>query len=159
MPIPPYVAHLRKYIGHDTLLVPAVAAIIRDELGRVLLIRRGDGRGWSLPGGIMEPGEGVVDSLVREVHEETGLEVEPVRLVGVYSDPVLLHVTYPNGDQAQFVSSTFECHVLSGELRADGDESLEVAYFSPDTLPEQVVCDHAIRIHDALGGREAAFFR
>ncbi len=159
MPTPPYIAHLRQYVGHATLLVPATAAIIRDEASRVLLIRRGDGRGWSLPGGLIEPGERVADSIVREVREETGLEVEPVRVVGVYSDPTFTHITYPNGDQVHFVSTTFECRVVGGELRADGQESLEVAYFSPDALPDRIVCDHAIRIQDALSGCQAAVFR
>ncbi len=159
MPIPPHIAFLRERIGHITLLTPAAAAIIRDERGQVLLIRRGDGRGWSLPGGIMEPGERIVDCLVREAWEETGLEVEPIRLVGIYSDPAFMHVTFPNGDQAHLVSATFECRIVGGRLRADGEESLEVAYFPPDSLPEELVCDHAIRVRDALSGREAAFVR
>ena len=94
MPIPPHIAFLRERIGHITLLTPAAAAIIRDERAGAL-IRRGDGRGWSLPGGIMEPGERIVDCLVREAWEETGLEVEPIRLVGIYSDPAFTHVTFP----------------------------------------------------------------
>lgn len=159
MPIPPYVANLRKHIGHDTLLLPAVGAIIRDELGRVLLIRRGDGRGWSLPGGIMEPGERLIDSLVREVWEETGLEVEPMRLIGIYSDPEFLHITYPNGDQAQFVSTTMECRIVGGQPRADGEESLEVGFFDPDALPSTVVCDHAIRIEDLLANGDEPVIR
>lgn len=159
MPIPPHIAFLRERIGRVTLLTPAAAAIIRDERGQVLLIRRGDGRGWSLPGGIMEPGERIVDCVVRETREETGLEVEPVRLVGLYSDPAFMHVTFPNGDQAHLVSATFECRIVGGRLRADGEESLEVAYFPPDALPENLVCDHGMRIQDALSGREAAFVR
>jgi 8-oxo-dGTP diphosphatase len=159
VPIPPHIRALRERIGSATLLLPATSAVIRDEAGRVLLIRRGDGRGWSLPGGIMEPGERLVECLRREVWEETGLEVEPLRLVGVYSDPAHTHVTYPNGDQAHFVSTTFECRVVGGALAADGDESLEVAYFRLEALPNPIVCDHERRIHDALAGREAAFYR
>jgi 8-oxo-dGTP diphosphatase len=159
MPIPPHIARLRQYIGHDTILTPATAAIIRDERGRVLLIRRGDGRGWSLPGGTMEPDERIVDSLVREAWEETGLEVEPLRVVGVYSDPAFMHVVFPNRDEVHFVSITFECRVVGGQLCPDGEESLEIRYFPPDDLPEGIVCDHEIRIRDALSGREAAFFR
>ncbi len=159
MPIPPHIVFLRKHVGHATLLLPATAAVILDEAGRVLLIRRGDGRGWSLPGGFLEPGERVAESVVREVYEETGLEVEPERIVGVYSDPAHTHITYPNGDEVHFVSTTFACRVVGGTLRADGDESLEVAFFPPDALPGEIVCDHEIRIRDALAGRQAAFFR
>ncbi len=155
MPIPPYVARLRQHVGHDLLLLPAAAAIIRDPEGRVLLIHRGDGRGWSLPGGIMEPGERLLDCLQREVREETGLEVEPLRLTGLYSDPDYVLITYPNGDRVQFVSATFECQVVGGRLRADGEESLEVAYYRATDLPADLVCDHAIRIQDALDGAVA----
>ena len=159
MPIPPHIAFLREHVGHITLLAPCVAAVIRDEVGQVLLIRRGDGRGWSLPGGVMEPGERLDQCLAREVQEETGLDVEPERLIGVYSDPDVNQITYPNGDQIHIVSATFECRVVGGQLRPDGDESLEVAYFAPDALPETLVSAHHIRIQDALARREAAFYR
>jgi 8-oxo-dGTP diphosphatase len=159
MPVPPHIAFLRERVGHITLLTPCVAAVVLDEAGRVLLIRRGDGAGWSLPGGMMEPGERLEQALVREVQEETGLEVEPVRLIGVYSDPTINQITYPNGDQIHIVSATFECRVLGGQPRPDGDESLEVAYFAPDALPDTLVPAHRVRIPDALARREAAFYR
>jgi len=159
MPIPPHIVHLRQHVGHITLLTPAVAAVIQDEAGNVLLIRRGDGRGWSLPGGIMEPGEHFTGCLVREVQEETGLDVEPVRLIGVYSDPKVNHITYPNGDQIHIISATFECRVVGGQFHPDGEESLEVAYFAAEALPETLVSAHYIRIRDALANRQAAFFR
>jgi 8-oxo-dGTP diphosphatase len=159
MPLSPYVAHLRDHIGHATLLSAAASALIRDEVGRVLLIHRGGGEGWSLPGGGMEPGESIAGCAVREAYEETGLQVEPVRLVGVYSDPAFQHVTYPNGDQVHFVSFSFECRVVGGVLAPDGDESVEVAYFAPDDLPHTIWPGHKIRIQDALAGRESAFIR
>jgi len=159
MPIPPYVAHLRKHIGHATLLMPGAAAIVRDEAGRVLLIRRGDNGRWCLPGGMMEPGERIAECVVREVREETGLEVVPVRLVGVYSDPAQTRVTYPNGDEVHFVSVTFECRAVGGALRPDGEESLEVAAFATDALPEALLPAPRMRILDAHAGREAAFYR
>jgi 8-oxo-dGTP diphosphatase len=159
MPTPPHIAFLREHVGHITLLTPTAVAVIRDEAGRILLIRRGDGGGWSLPGGVMEPGERLDQCLIREVQEETGLDVEPVRLIGVYSDPDVNHITYPNGDQIHIVSATFECRVLGGQARPDGDESLEVAYFAPNALPETLVPAHRIRIQDAQARREAAFYR
>ena len=70
----------------------------------------------------MEPGELLADCLVREVQEETGLDVEPVRLVGVYSDPEVNHIILPNGDQIHVVSATFDCRVIGGTLRPDGEE-------------------------------------
>src|SRR5262245_33852004 len=88
---------------------PGVAAVIFDD-GRVLLQRRDDTRRWGLPGGAVDPGESVRDAVIREVLEETGLDVEPVRLIGVYSDPVYHQVmTYPDGNLIHYVSTVFEC--------------------------------------------------
>lgn len=159
MPIPQYVAALREKIGHAPLLVLAASGIIRDGAGRVLLIRRGDNGRWAIPGGMMEPGESIAECLVREMREETGLEVEPVRLTAIYSDPAYGHVVLANGDELYAVVVAFECRVLSGTPCADGDESLEVTYFPPDALPDSLIPIQRIRIQDALAGREAAVIR
>ena len=70
-----------------TQIRPAVAAVIHNGDGRILLQRRSDNGLWGLPGGSVEIGESVRDAIVREVREETGLTVEVLRLIGVYSDP------------------------------------------------------------------------
>jgi 8-oxo-dGTP pyrophosphatase MutT (NUDIX family) len=97
MPISNYLHHLRAKIGHDIVLAPAAAAIIFDEQGRVLLARHTEG-GWGTVGGVVEPDEHLSDAAVREAWEETGLLVEPVRVIGVYGGPEF-HVTYSNGDE------------------------------------------------------------
>jgi 8-oxo-dGTP pyrophosphatase MutT (NUDIX family) len=140
------------------LIRPGVAAVIFDE-GRVLLQRRDDTGRWGLPGGGVEPGESVRQALIREVREETGLEVEPLRLIGVYSDP--LHhqiVTYPDGNVVHYVSSVFECVVRAGALEC-GEESLELDWFDPERLPEDLMLISTIRIRDALAGQVGAFVR
>ena len=81
-------------------LVPAASAIVTDDQGRILLHRRRDNEMWALPGGVMEIGESLGECAVREVREETGLTVEPVRIVGIYSDPK--HVfEYDDGEVRQ----------------------------------------------------------
>ena len=133
MPIPPHVAYLRERVGHITLLLPAAAAVVRDERDRVLLIRRGDGRGWSLPGGVMEPGECIADCAVRETQEETGLEVEPIRLVGIYSDPDVLQITfYPQAP----VSSEKIVSALAGASRGSrmtGEDRIDLVWSAEET--------------------------
>jgi len=110
-----YLGHLRKYVGHDLLLIPAAAACIRDEEGRILLLRRSDGEDlWSFPGGAIEPGERADEAVAREVYEETGLKVKPVALIGIYSDPGYIFA-YPNGDQVQPVTAFFECRGVEGK--------------------------------------------
>jgi 8-oxo-dGTP diphosphatase len=71
-------------------VVPCVGAVIKDDLGRLLLIKRGHSPGaglWSLPGGRIEPGETDAEALVREVREETGLAVEAGHLLGIVQRP------------------------------------------------------------------------
>jgi len=140
------------------LIRPGVAAVIfQDE--RVLLQRRDDNRQWGLPGGSVEPGESVRTAVIREVREETGLDVEPLRLIGVYSDPVNHQIiTYPDGNVIHYVSSVFECAVRGGTLTCC-EESLELEYFAPDALPADTLPISRIRIVDALTRRVEAFVR
>jgi len=97
--------------------VPCAGAVVHDGAGRLLLIRRGQepGRGlWSLPGGRCEPGESAAETAVREVREETGLEVAAGPLVGTVERPGLGGAVYVIDDVA--------CTVLGGEL-APGDDA------------------------------------
>jgi mutator protein MutT len=146
-------------VGHNLLLVPAAAACIRDEEGRILLLRRSDGEDlWGFPGGAMEPGERADEAVVREVFEEIGLTVEPVALIGVYSAPEHIFA-YPNGDQVQPVTAFYECRVLEGELRPDMEEIVGARYFGPgDALPPMRPCC-VDKAHDAFAFQGRAFFR
>lgn len=99
-------------------LVGVGAVVVKD--GRVLLARRGNPpmKGyWTLPGGVLELGETLLDGVRREVREETGLEVEPVELVE------LLDRIHKNGDRIQFhyVIADYLCRVTGGVLRAASD--------------------------------------
>ncbi|MBN1890779.1 MAG: NUDIX domain-containing protein [Thermoflexales bacterium] len=141
------------------LLSPSAAACIRDAEGRILLLQRGDGDNlWGFPGGAMEPGEQIADTVVREVREETGLEVEPGALIGVYSAPEYAFA-YPNGDQVQPVTVFFECRLVGGKLEPDMEESLAARYFGlQDELPPMRPCCVA-KAGDAFAFRGRAFFR
>jgi 8-oxo-dGTP pyrophosphatase MutT (NUDIX family) len=133
--IPAFVSLLRAAVGPDVLLwLPGVNAVVRDESGRVLLHRRSDTGEWSLLSGILEPGEDPAAGVVREVEEETGVRVTVERLAAVTVSPQVRH---PNGDLAQYLELVFACRTAPpGQAgRADGDESLEVAWFPPDALP------------------------
>ena len=115
MPISEYLRGLREKIGRDLVLNPGVAALIRDEEGRILLQRRSDDGSWSLPAGAVDPGESPAQAVVREVWEETGLKVVPVGLAGVFSGEGFLHV-YPNGDRIDVFSVVFLCRAVGGTL-------------------------------------------
>ncbi len=140
------------------MIRPGVSAIILTAEG-LLLQRRADNGLWGLPGGGVEPGESVTEALVREVREETGLEVTPLRLIGVYSAPAHGQVvTYPDGNVIHYVSSSFECRVVGGVLTCS-HESLELGWFDPERLPAEMVPMHRVRIADALMRRVEAFVR
>ncbi|MDR0269973.1 NUDIX domain-containing protein [Paenibacillus sp.] len=95
-------------------------AIIQDAWGRILLQRRSDYGDWGLPGGGMEPGELIEDTMKREVWEETGLDVTAFQLYGVYSGSRMQH-TYPDGNEVVFVMFIFHAEVdLQGKMASDG---------------------------------------
>lgn len=132
MAISPYITRLREHVGHDLLLLPGASAVVRDDAGRILLMRRADNGQWSLPAGMIDPGEQPADAALREIFEETGVVAEIERLAGV-----AMHAAhYPNGDRCEYLAVWFRCRAVGGEARADGEESLEVGWFAPDELPE-----------------------
>ena len=137
---------------------PGVAAIIQDGDGQILLQQRSDNGLWGLPGGSVEIGESVRDAILREVREETGLTVEVIRLVGVYSDPRIQIVRYPDGNVVHYISTFFACRILGGTLQTC-DETLALKFFDPAHLPDDLVPMHRIRIQDALANRPTAFIR
>ncbi|MBN2330920.1 MAG: NUDIX domain-containing protein [Candidatus Aenigmarchaeota archaeon] len=115
------------------------------EEGRILLIRRGSPpfRGYyALPGGHIEKNEDVIQALVREVREETGLVVEPGMPVGIYDDP--------KRDKRGNVTIAFLCSIKDGEPSA-GSDSCGVRFFPLDRLPSRMAFDHREMIRDAAG--------
>jgi 8-oxo-dGTP pyrophosphatase MutT (NUDIX family) len=137
---------------------PSVSAVILDSRGRRLLQQRSDGGQWGLPGGSVEIGESLREAVIREVHEETGLRVAVGRLVGVYSEPGLQVVRYPDGNVWHYVNVCFECAVQAGQLTTC-DETLALAWVPLRRLPRTLVPNHRIRISDARRRRAAAFIR
>src|SRR4051794_22531041 len=113
--MPDYIQSLRAKVGHDLLLVTSVTIVVFDDAGRVLLVRHNEGDVWVLPGGSIEPPESLADAVVREMWEETGLWVEPMRVLGVYGGPDFL-VTYANDDQVAYQMIVFEGRVRGGAL-------------------------------------------
>jgi ADP-ribose pyrophosphatase YjhB (NUDIX family) len=130
MPTPDFILSLRKKIGHELLLVPTAGTFIFDEQGRVLLVRHSEGI-WTNPGGIVEPFETVADAAVRETLEETGLTVELTNLIGIFGGEDH-HIVYSNGDEMNYTATMFEARIVSGELRPDGEETLDARYFMQD---------------------------
>ena len=133
MALSPYLRRLRDRVGHDLLQLPSVAGLLRDSDGRVLLAHDVDTDRWVLPGGCVEPLERPADALVRELQEETGLVVRPVRVAAVLGGPEFT-VRYRNGDEVSYVLTLFACEIAGGTLRPDGDEVAELRWVAPAEL-------------------------
>jgi 8-oxo-dGTP pyrophosphatase MutT (NUDIX family) len=153
MTTPKFILALREKIGHELLWLPGITAVVLDDHAQLLLVRRTDDGRWSLPAGILEPGEQPAVAIVREIHEETAVEAVVDRLVRVESLPPS---AYPNGDQVQYLDLCFRCHPVGGTARVNDDESLEVGWFSLADHPELHLREEAC-IADALAGNPAPF--
>jgi ADP-ribose pyrophosphatase YjhB (NUDIX family) len=113
-------------------LVPSVTAIVPDQDGAILMVHKTDNDLWALPGGGMDVGESMADAVVREVKEETGIDVEVTGLVGIYSNPN--HVmAYDDGEVRHQCSICFTTRMLGGQL-ATSSETKEVRFVDPGDL-------------------------
>ncbi len=134
-----YVRGLRGLIGTELLFMPSVACMIRDDEGRMLLVRHVEGR-WMLPGGVVDPGERPADAARRECWEEAGILVDPVRIAGVFGGPEH-HTTYENGDNAGWIVTVFDAVHREGEPHAHDDETQDVGWFAPDEIDALEMAD------------------
>jgi ADP-ribose pyrophosphatase YjhB (NUDIX family) len=131
-------------------LIPAASTVVADDRGAILLIRRSDNDLWTIPGGAMEPGESIAETAVRETKEETGLDIELDRLVGIYSNPRHV-VEYSDGEVRQQFSVCFAGHVTGGYLETS-DESREVGFYTPPEIER-------LSIHESIRLRVADFLQ
>ena len=131
-----YLGKVRAAAGDDeVLLFVGARCVVRDEAGRILLIRRADNGHWAFPAGAMEVGESVIENAARETFEETGLR--PTELI-----PFALYTgarhTYTNmfGHTYQLHITAFRVDAWEGELVTQTDETTDARWFVPDALPE-----------------------
>ncbi|MEU8621680.1 NUDIX domain-containing protein [Streptomyces sp. NPDC048623] len=117
-------------------MVVAASAVVTDDRGRILLQRRRDNDLWALPGGGMDMADSLPGTAVREVKEETGLDVEVTGLVGTYTDPRHI-IAYSDGEVRRQFNVCFRARIIGGGLSIS-DESTELRFVGPeelDTLP------------------------
>ncbi|MWV51057.1 NUDIX domain-containing protein [Rathayibacter sp. VKM Ac-2803] len=145
MATPEFILRLRERIGTELLWLTGVTAVILRE-DHVLLVRRSDTGAWTPVTGVIDPGETVAATAVREALEETGVVIEVERLVWVHT---LAPMQYPNGDRAQYLDHTVRARYVSGEAHVADEESSEVGWFALDALPP-MSADHRERIARAL---------
>jgi ADP-ribose pyrophosphatase YjhB (NUDIX family) len=117
--------------------VSVTGVVVRAD-GRVLAIKRADDGRWVPPGGVLELDETPEHGVAREVYEETGVEVQPIRLTGVYKNMKL-----------GVISLAFLCQVTGGQEH-ETNEASRVAWLSPNEAVNAMPAARAIRVTDAL---------
>ncbi|MBY6037475.1 NUDIX hydrolase [Fictibacillus nanhaiensis] len=149
-----YYEELRKHVGSAPLILPGSVVIIENEKEEILLQHRRDG-GWGLPGGLMEHGESFEETAVREVKEETGLEIDGLTQLYVYSGKDH-YIQTPNGDELFAVTAVYTASEVKGDLLIDEDESFEFRYFSLDKLPDGLLKGAQKYIHYFVEQKETS---
>ena len=125
----------------------SVAAVVVDDTDRVLVIRRRDNGQWEPPGGVLELDEPILQGLRREVLEETGLAIEPIRLSGVYKNMA-----------RGIVALVFRARVVDGRATIS-DETDRIEWWPPDAVRERMDPAYAVRMLDALHDGEGPAVR
>jgi 8-oxo-dGTP pyrophosphatase MutT (NUDIX family) len=133
MPIPPHIVELRTLVGHRLLWFATTRAVVTDGQGRILLGRFPGHSDWTIPGGVIDPGEQPADAAARECFEETGIVAVPQAISSVAVSPV---VTHANGDLTQHLDIVFRCQAAGGEPHPRDGELAEAGWFEAGELPE-----------------------
>ena len=117
-------------------------AVIMHE-GKILLTKREDFEVWCLPGGHVDAGESMAQAAIREAKEETGLDVELTKLIGIFTR---------TGGYSDVHLASYLGHVVGGTLHPQVGEVIDIGYFAPDALPDDLLWWHREAIEDALNG-------
>ncbi len=140
-------------------ILPAVAAIIFNEKGEVLLQKRKDVNKWCVISGHVEFGETIENAILREIEEETDIKANIIRFIGVYSSPSSQTYTYAD-KTVQYITSYFEAKLTATiSPNFSNNETQELKFFSPDNIPSDMALINANWLTDALNKKETVFIR
>ena len=149
-----YIHELRKLTGPRKLILNCAGAlIIRDN--KILFQRRADNGRWGLIGGLLEMNETYEEAALREIREETGLEVKLDSFLGIFHNHDMI---WSNGDAAHVISAMFTASIVSGEPRID-EESYELRFFDRGEIPELFAADHIAALEAYFTGIQYPLLR
>lgn len=127
-----YIAYLREMVEDKMVILNSTAVVLVNANNQILLQKRSDNKMWGLPGGILEMDETIQEGAIREVKEETNLDVELTKFIGVFINPLMV---WNNTDKAKVIAFAFLGEVVGGSLKVNDNETLEFKYFDYENLP------------------------
>jgi 8-oxo-dGTP diphosphatase len=128
---PPYWSMLRPHIQDSLIYSPGLMVLIRNDEGKILVVRRSDDGEWSLPAGSRELEENIFDTAVQEMYEELGIHVRLSSLAAIFSGPKMWWM-YPNGHIMQFTGFAFRGEIIAGEPAISDNENHELRWVSEE---------------------------
>ena len=130
-----YIMNLRKKVGHDPIISVGSTVLVFNEKKELLLNLRSDTNTWGIPGGGKELNETLEECAIRELKEETNLEVDDLELVTVLSGKEY-YFKYPNDDEVDCIITLYQVKDYNGELKSNDGESTKLKFFSFENMPE-----------------------
>ena len=126
--------NVRKKVGHEPLINVGSTVLVFNQKKELLLNLRSDFLCWGIPGGGKELRETLEECAIRELKEETNIDVNNLEFITVLSGPEYF-VKYPNDDEIDCVIAVYKTENYSGDLKINDDESLKLSFFPLDNLP------------------------
>lgn len=124
-----YISKIRTKIGSDKLIHPGARIIVENEQKEILFIERVDNGQLGIPAGALEENETIEACIIREVKEETGIEIISLEVIGISSNPETETVQYPNGDKIQYFTIEFYSNHWKGHLKVNDATEIKNAAF------------------------------
>ncbi|GAA0117029.1 NUDIX hydrolase [Clostridium senegalense] len=141
-----YIEELRSLIGHKPVILNGVSVLIIDKNNSILLQKRiSPQKLWGLPGGLMELGESLEETGKREVFEETGLKIDNLKFLKIFSGKEF-HLKLPNKDEFYLVNAVYYTYDFQGKLILNENEGSALEFFSINDLPKDMVKSHRLFI-------------
>ena len=162
MPISEYVGYLRTLIGPKALLTPGVDALVYNDAGQPLRVKRSDNGFWEVPGGQLDPLEPPALGMIHEVFEETGLRVAPVALSDIFGGSGTYCIRYPDSDEVNPIVAFFSCRSVGVNsatvtVRRPLRSFLHLMRYCSSSPRSRVTCWQRQRRKDFLSGTRAGW--
>ncbi len=132
-----YIKNIRDGLGSQKIILNCAGGIVEKD-GKILFQHRTDNDKWGLVGGLLELNETYLEAAIREIKEETGLDVKPKYFLGIFHNH---NMVWGNGDKAHTIGAYYVFEIVGGDLRVD-EESFELKFCSEEEIPPLFAPDH-----------------